>query len=73
MVFLYLAIALFVFWVATSFRRHRVQFLLAFGGIVVALLAAEVGLRYFHPAGAKMLYKFIYSPEFHHANLRNSS
>lgn len=71
-VFLYLGIALLVFWVVTSFRRHRVQFLLAFGGIVVALLAAEVGIRYFHPAGAKMLYKFIYSPEYHHANLRDA-
>lgn len=69
-VVLYLGIALLVFWVVTSFGRHRSQILLAFGGVAVALLGAELGLRYFHPAGAKMLYKFIYSPEFHHANLR---
>lgn len=68
---LYLALATAALWIAFNHRRFRSQLLLVFGGIVLALIAAEIGIRQFHPAGAKMLYKFVYSPEFHHANLRN--
>ncbi len=71
MVVLYPAIALFFFWIATSFGRLRSQMLLALGAILVVLVGAEIGIRKFHPAGGQLIYRFIYSPEFHHANLRN--
>ncbi len=52
---LYLALATAALWVAFNHRRFRSQLLLVFGGIVLALIAAEIVIRQFHPAGAKLL------------------
>lgn len=68
---LYLALAFAVLGIVLSYRKIRSQLLLALGAIALVLVAAEIGIRQFHPAGGKLIYKFVYSPEFHHANLRN--
>jgi len=68
---LHLLLLLFALWIVLRFPRIKTQLFLVAGAIVLGLALAEIGVRYLHPAGAKEIYKFGYSPDYHHANLRN--
>lgn len=72
LLFLYLVLALVATWIVLRFAKIRAAFFLVLAAVVLVLVAAEVGIRYFHPSGAKLVYQFVYSRDFHHVNYPNS-